>query len=70
MITSCGSEKISVKIVDSFCDGKYYSQTELTKKDFDNIDKIRSNKEFRETIDKYNRHLTINEKEKKQCGSK
>lgn len=68
MITSCGSEKISVKIVDSFCDGKYYPQKELNKQDFDNINEIRSsNPKYKVTIDKYNRHLTINEKEYKQC---
>lgn len=67
MITSCGSKKISVKIVDSFCKGKYYPQKELNKQDFDNINEIRHNPKYKVTIDKYNRHLTINEKEYKQC---
>lgn len=67
MLTSCGSEKISVKIVDSFCESKYYPQKELTKKDLDNLDKMRADKEYQLTLDKLISHLTVNEKEYQQC---
>lgn len=67
MLTSCGSKKISVKIVDSFCQGKYYPQTGLNKNDFEVINKIRSDKEYQITLDKLISHLTVNEKEYKQC---
>ena len=67
MLTSCGSQKISVKIVDSFCEAKYYSQNQLNKKDFVNLSEIRSNEKYKLTIDKLTQQLTINEKEFKQC---
>lgn len=67
MITSCGSRKTSVKIVDSFCEGKYFAQTDLLKSDFDNFAEIRANEKHRESIDKLLRNLTVNEKELKQC---
>lgn len=67
MITSCGSKKTSVKIVDSFCEGKYYPQSQLNKFDFDNLNEIRANTKHKVTIDKLTQHLTINEKEYKQC---
>lgn len=66
-ITSCGSKQTSVKIVDSFCEGKYYPQTNLVKKDFDNFSKIRANQDFSDSLDKLLQNLTINEKEFKQC---
>lgn len=67
MLTSCGSKKISVKIVDSFCEAKYYPQTQLNKNDFNNLAEIRANEKHKITIDKFTQHLTINEKEFKQC---
>lgn len=67
MLTSCGLRKTSVKIVDSFCEGKYFAQTDLVKSDFDNFNEIRANQTHRESIDKLLRNLTVNEKEFKQC---
>jgi hypothetical protein len=69
MLIFNGCTKTSVKIVkiDSFCTGKYEPQTELEKKDFDNIGKIRKTEIYRITIDKFINNLTINEKEFKQC---
>lgn len=64
---SCGSKQISVKIVDSFCEGKYYPQKTLVKQDFQNISEIRANQKHKETIDKLIQQLVINEKEFKQC---
>jgi len=67
MLTSCGSRKTYVKIVDSFCEGKYFAQTDLVKSDFDNFAEIRANKKHKESVDKLLRNLTVNEKEFKQC---
>ena len=67
MLTSCGSPKTSVKIVDSFCEGKYFSQSDLLKSDFDNFAEIRANEKHKVSIDKLIRNLTVNEKEFKQC---
>jgi hypothetical protein len=67
MLTSCGSQKISVKIVDSFCETKYYPQNQLNKQDFVNLSEIRTNEKHKFTIDKLTQQLTINEKEFKQC---
>jgi hypothetical protein len=66
MITSCGSKQTSVKIVDSFCEGKYYHQ-KLVKQDFVNFAEIRANKTHRITVDKLTQQLTVNEKEFGKC---
>ena len=67
MLTSCGSKKIFVKIADSFCESKYYPQTQLNNADFNNLSEMRSNEKHKITIDKLTQNLTINEKEFKQC---
>lgn len=67
MITSCGSEKMTVKIVDSFCEGKYFASEKLKKQDLDNLDEIRAIEKYKETIDKLTQHRVINQKEYKQC---
>lgn len=66
MIISCGSKKISVKIVDSFCEGKYYSET-FNKQDIENIKRIKAS--YPDTADKLIRPRVVNEKEYKQCES-
>lgn len=67
MITSCGSENMTVKIVDSFCEGKYFSSEKLKKKDLDNLDEIRAIKKYKETINKLTQYRVTNQKEYKQC---
>lgn len=69
MIILNGCAKTSAKIVkvDSFCEGKYEPQRNLTKTDFININEIRHNEIYRVTIDKLINNLTLNEKEFKQC---
>ncbi len=67
MITSCGSKKMTVKIVDSFCEGKYFAPEKLKKKDLDNLDEIRANNKYKETIDKLTQYRVVNQKEYKQC---
>lgn len=70
-MTLVGCKTTSAKIVkvDSFCEGKYYPQTELNKQDFQHVAELRQNDKFKTTIDKFIKHLTINEKEFKQCKS-
>lgn len=64
-----GCAKTAAKIVvkvDSFCEGRFTSQS-LSKKDYDNIDQIRQNKEWKETIDLIIDNKTYNEKEYEVC---
>ncbi|MBM5782931.1 MAG: hypothetical protein FJ368_05885 [Pelagibacterales bacterium] len=58
---------MTVKIVDSFCEGKYFASEKLKKKDLDNLDEIRANEKYKETIDKLTQYRVINQKEFKQC---
>lgn len=69
MLILNGCAKTSVKIVkvDSFCEGKFEPQRNLTKVDFTNIDEMSHNQSHRATLDKLINNLTINEKEFKQC---
>jgi hypothetical protein len=67
ILTGCKTVCVKTVKSDSFCEGKYYPQTELNSKDFQNLTKIRQNEDFTITIDKFVKHLTINEKEFKQC---
>jgi hypothetical protein len=52
--------------VDNFCEGRFISQS-LLKKDYDNIDQIRQNKDWRQTIDLMLDNKTLNEKEYEYC---
>lgn len=62
--------KTSVKIVkiDSFCTGKF-EHTILLQEDFKNLDEIRKNKIYKQTLNKITDPLALNEKEFKQCQS-
>lgn len=52
--------------VDNFCEGRFTTQS-LSKKDYDNIDQIRQNKDWKETIDLILDNKTLNEKEYEYC---
>lgn len=68
MIILCGCANTAVKIVkvDNFCEGRFTTQS-LSKKDYDNIDQIRQNKDWKETIDLILDNKTLNEKEYDYC---
>lgn len=68
MITLSGCASTGVKIVqaDSFCEGKFISQF-LEKKDYDNLDAIRQNTDWKNTIDKILDNKTYHEKEYDVC---
>jgi len=53
--------------VDNFCEGRFTTQS-LSKKDYDNIDQIRQNKDWKETIDLILDNKTLNEKEYEHCS--
>ena len=64
----CGCANTAAKIVkvDNFCEGRFITQS-LSKKDYDNIDQIRQNKDWKETIDLILDNKTLNEKEYEHC---
>ena len=66
ILSGCASTAAKIVKVDNFCEGRYTSQS-LSKKDYDNIDQIRQNKEWKETIDLILDNKTLNEKEYEYC---
>ena len=65
-LSGCASTGVRIVQVDSFCEGKFISQF-LEKQDYDNIEAIRVNTEWKVTIDKILDNKTYNEKEFEQC---
>lgn len=67
ILNGCANTAVKIAVIDSFCSGKYKSQRKLNEKDFNNLDKIRTNKSYKITIDKLTDNTTINEKEYEFC---
>lgn len=67
ILTGCGHTAVKTVPVSDFCEGRYESLW-LTKKDFSNVDAIRANPVYRETMDKYTDYHAINEKEYQLCS--
>lgn len=70
MITSCSSNKSYVKIVDSFCEGKYYPID--FKKEKVHIENLKSmaasSQSGMKTIEIISAYIAINEKEYRECS--
>lgn len=66
ILSGCANTAAKIVKVDNFCEGRYTSQS-LSKKDYDNIDQIRQNKDWKETIDLILDNKTLNEKEYEYC---
>lgn len=69
ILTGCLKNSVKIVRIDSFCDIKFSSikSEGLLKKDRVNLDAIYINKDYRITLKKFIRPLTINEKEYKEC---
>jgi hypothetical protein len=68
MVILSGCAKTDAKIVpvNDFCEGRFTTQY-LTKKDYDNLDEIRKNKDWKITVDLLTDNKTENEKEYEHC---
>lgn len=66
ILSGCASTAAKIVKVDSFCEGRYTSQS-LSEKDYDNLDEIRKNQEWKQTIDLIIDNKTENEKEYEYC---
>ncbi len=69
ILIGCAPTTVPTAYQDSFCDGKFNSieREQLTKKDFEIMDRIQNNKYFAPTFGKIIRPLVTNEKEFKSC---
>lgn len=66
ILSGCASTAVKIVKVDNFCEDRFTTQS-LSEKDYDNIDQIRQNKEWKETIDLILDNKTLNEKEYEHC---
>ncbi len=69
ILSGCTKTVVKTVKVDYFCEGKYRPLI-LIKKDFNNINEIRKNLTYKETMDKYIKYHAINQREFKVCSLK